>query len=81
MMRMSRDPRVIEILRWFESDHLPDDLREVSRHFQTMAGAMVSSLGDSEEMIAGLRKLLESKDCFVRAALAKKSGPRTKVGT
>jgi len=30
---------------------------------------MIEALPDGPELSAGLRKLLESKDCFVRAAL------------
>jgi hypothetical protein len=30
---------------------------------------MISDLPDGPELSAGLRKLLEAKDCFVRAAL------------
>lgn len=41
---------------------------------------MVDQLPDGPELTAGLRKLLEAKDCFVRAALDKpvnefKAGP------
>jgi hypothetical protein len=31
---------------------------------------MISTLPDGPELTAGLRKLLEAKDCFVRAAVA-----------
>ena len=34
-----------------------------------LAEAMVNALPDGPELTAGLRKLLEAKDCFVRAAL------------
>lgn len=34
-----------------------------------MAVAMVRNLPDSPELTAGLRKLLEAKDCLVRAAV------------
>ncbi|PRY56421.1 hypothetical protein B0I28_10970 [Glycomyces artemisiae] len=33
---------------------------------------MIAALPDGPELTAGLRKLLEAKDCFVRAALDRK---------
>lgn len=32
-----------------------------------LARSLTNSLDDSPELVAGLRKLLEAKDCFVRA--------------
>ena len=61
------------ILRYFEWDHLPPRLQEVSRPFGELANRMIETLpirGDSAfETLAGLRRLLEAKDCAVRAAL------------
>ncbi len=34
------------------------------------ARKMIENLPDSPELVAGLRHLLEAKDCFVRAAIA-----------
>lgn len=65
----SRAIEVQQIMRWFECDHLPQNLREVSRYFQTLAVVMAGDLPDGEELLTGLRKLLEAKDCFVRAAI------------
>jgi hypothetical protein len=61
-------PSTAAILRYFEAGHLPPHLREVSEPFQELAQRMATSL-DGPELTAGLRKLLEAKDCFVRAAL------------
>ena len=58
-----------DILRFFEYEHLPPHLQAVSKPFHEMAHAMAKELPESEEVRAGLRKLLESKDCFVRARL------------
>jgi hypothetical protein len=44
-------------------------LKEVSKPFAEMAHNLDSNLPDGAEKSAGLRKLLEAKDCFVRAAL------------
>jgi hypothetical protein len=61
------------IMKFFEYSHLPlGPLRDTSVHCENLAYAMDRSLPDSAEKSAGLRKLLEAKDCFVRAALEKK---------
>jgi hypothetical protein len=61
-------PSTEAILRFFEFEHLPSDLQEISRPFAELAHRMAEQL-DGPELTAGLRKLLESKDCMVRAAL------------
>ena len=57
------------IMKYFEYDHLPPNLQEVSMDICNLAIQMDMSLSDCEEKSAGLRKLLEAKDCFVRAKL------------
>ena len=57
------------IMKYFECEHLDWQLQEVARPIKSLAGRMDSSLPDGPEKSAGLRKLLEAKDCFVRAAL------------
>lgn len=59
------------ILRYFHYSHLPPHLQERSRPFAQLARAALSnSTGkDNAELAEGLRKLLEAKDCIVRAAL------------
>lgn len=57
------------MLRWFDYDHLPDELKAVSAPFATLAGTIVATLKPSAERTVALRKLLESKDAAVRAAL------------
>jgi hypothetical protein len=61
-------PNTIALLRFFEWQHLPDNLGEISRPFSDLAWSMAARL-DGPELTAGLRKLLEAKDCMVRAAL------------
>lgn len=56
------------ILKHFEYGHLPLHLQGISREFKLLAHAMHDSLPMGAELIAGLRKLLEAKDCMVRAA-------------
>lgn len=57
------------ILRYFAWSHLPEKLQLVSKPLGELAEAMDRTLPDGAEKSAGLRKLLEAKDCFVRAAL------------
>lgn len=57
------------ILRYFAFAHLPPHLEEVSKPFFELASWLDAAVPDSAEKSAGLRKLLEAKDCAVRAAL------------
>jgi len=75
-------PSTHAILQYFEYDHLPAHLQEVSRHFHWLAHALVGDAPTREgsdheqfelhgiELTVALRKLLEAKDAAVRAALA-----------
>ena len=53
----------------FEYSHLPAHLQAVSKPLCDLARKMDFELPDGAEKDAGLRKLLETKDCFVRAKL------------
>lgn len=64
-----RHPATEHLLGFFTSDHLPEHLARVSRPCGDLADAITTALPDGPELSAGLRKLLEAKDCFVRAAL------------
>jgi hypothetical protein len=64
-----RHPGTTHLLRYFEYAHLPERLQAVSRPCAELAQQMADALPDGPELTAGLRKLLEAKDCFVRAAL------------
>ena len=57
------------ILKYFKYEHLPRRLKIVSRPFCELANDMAKKLPASAELTAGLRKLLEAKDCIVRAVL------------
>lgn len=57
------------IMKYFAYAHLPEKLQAVSRPIGELAERMESELPDGTEKSAGLRKLLEAKDCLVRAAL------------
>ena len=58
-------------IQFFEYDHLPPNLREISRPLCELAKLMEEILPDGPEKSAGMRKLLEAKDCFVRSILQK----------
>ena len=57
------------IMKFCEYEHLPSHLQEVSKPICILAQTMDSILPNGAEKSAGLRKLLEAKDCLVRAAL------------
>ena len=66
----ARHPSTTALLRWFDFDHLPaGPVREASALVHFVAHAQADTLPDGPELSTGLRKLLESKDCFVRAAI------------
>lgn len=58
----------MSILRYFIYEHLPPNLQEVSKPIAELAGLM-ATLPSCTEREVGMRKLLEAKDCFVRAKL------------
>lgn len=54
------------IMKYFECEHLPENLKAVSKPICEMAKQFEKELPDGQEKSFGLRKLLEAKDCFVR---------------
>lgn len=66
-----RHPATQQVTRWFDYDHLPEGApRDVSKACAFLASDIIVDLPDGPELTTGLRKLLEAKDCFVRAAIA-----------
>jgi hypothetical protein len=63
------EPDVSVIMKYFAYAHLPERLQAVSRPIGDLAKKMDEDLPPSAEKAAGLRKLLEAKDCLVRALL------------
>ena len=57
------------LLKYFAYAHLPQKLQEVSRPIGDLAAFVDAKLPDGPEKTVGLRKLLEAKDCLVRASL------------
>lgn len=62
-------------IQYFTYEHLPFQLQNVSKPIAELARLMEETLPDGPEKSAGMRKLLEAKDCFVRAALITKQEP------
>lgn len=60
-----------EILQFFAYAHLPAHLQAISKPFHDLAHEMANILPSNTETKAMLRKLLEAKDCAVRANLMK----------
>lgn len=57
------------ILQYFAYGHLPPHLQAISKPVGDLAQRLNADLPDGPEKTAGLRKLLEAKDCFVRTAM------------
>lgn len=63
------DPTWDPLLEFFKYEHLPPHLQEVSKPIGDLAREVCRTLPPGNERAAGLRKLLEAKDCFVRSKL------------
>lgn len=59
------------LLQWFSTDHLRDDLKDTVDRFREVAEWVDRSLPENPEKTTALRKLVEAKDCAVRAKLSK----------
>lgn len=60
------------IMQFFVYAHLPQHLQQVSRPFCQLAERLDRDLDGNPEKTMALRKLLEAKDCAVRAFLFKR---------
>ncbi len=63
------------LMQFFYYEHLPEHLQEVSRHFCFVAEEMIKILPNNSEKDEALHRLLEAKDCAVRARLFKPASP------
>lgn len=61
------------MLQFFAHTHLPPNLQAVSRPFCELANEIVETFPSNPERTVALRKLLEAKDCAVRALLYQES--------
>ena len=59
------------LLQFFKYEHLPQHLQDVSKPFCELAKHMAETLPPNPESTTAMRKLLEAKDCAVRAVLSK----------
>jgi hypothetical protein len=57
------------LMQFFQYKHLPANLQVVSHPFCCLAEQICDTLPDNPERTTALRKLLEAKDCAVRALL------------
>ena len=57
------------MLKFFTYAHLPQHLQDVSKPFCELAQHVVATIPGNAERTVALRKLLEAKDCAVRAIL------------
>jgi hypothetical protein len=56
-------------IKYFKYEHLIGELRYISEKLSKLANELEEVVPDGPEKSAGMRKLLEAKDCFVRAML------------
>lgn len=68
-------PKSHYLMQFFNYEHLPDHLQEVSKPFGQLAESVIDLrdrvTGDNPEITTCLRKLLEAKDCAVRSLIYK----------
>lgn len=63
--------KFLPLLQFFSYAHLPAPLQDISRPFCDLAYWMASTLPVNPESTTALRRLLEAKDCAVRAFIYK----------
>ena len=70
-MEPEQKPEQESLLQFFSYAHLPAHLQVISKPFADLARMIFDNLPRNPERTVALRKLLESKDCAVRAQLFK----------
>ncbi len=69
---------IYPILKYFKYDHLPIHLQDISKPFSDLAYMVANDsidqgndekMPNAAEVTAGLRKILEAKDCIVRSMI------------
>lgn len=75
-LKLKKEIRMISpenefFMQFFEYNHLPPHLQDISKRFGELAEYVVRELPRNPERTVALRKLLESKDCAVRTVVAK----------
>lgn len=64
---MDAKAKIKALMSYFGFIHLPMALQAISEPFANLATYIDANLPNSEEKYQALRKLLEAKDCAVRA--------------
>lgn len=62
-----------QLLQFFKYDHLPVEIQEPSKILAHAAIELEAILPSNSEKTVAMRKLLEAKDCAVRALLYKET--------
>lgn len=66
-----RHPAIVDVVQFFDYDHLPEHLRDVSKIFHDAACILLKAVRvDSPSLTRALTDLLVAKDHAVRAKLA-----------
>ena len=76
MNEQSKQSEIIEneyMEQFFTYSHLPVNLQQISKPFCDLAKFIIEKLPRNPERTVALRKLLESKDAAVRAAIIHKA--------
>ena len=61
------------LMQFFGYKHLPENLQKISKPFSELAEEYILYLPNNPERTMALRKLLEAKDCAVRAFIFKEA--------
>lgn len=69
------DPTYEALFQFFGYAHLPPALQVHSKPFHDLAEEIIRTLPRNPERTAALRKLVEAKDCAVRARIYKDPFP------
>lgn len=71
--KVSKDEKIPhQMMQFFGYAHLPAGMQVVSKPFGELAALVDNVLPDNPEKSTALRKLLEAKDCAVRATIFKR---------
>ena len=62
-------PSTSHLIQFFDHSHLPDHLAKISSKFAALAFEVATG-PENPETTESVRKLLEAKDCAVRALIA-----------
>ena len=68
-VNVTTDSKHQSLVKYFGFKHLPEHLQPISEKFHDMATWLDSALTNGPEKTVCMRKLLEAKDCAVRANL------------